>query len=87
MSPLKLRPHAQRNINSGFPHQVAFRAPLGAAGGPFADMDAYCAQHLVHYRTRRDIRRHLRYCFSNSLDADSFASVFGGDRITIRANG
>jgi hypothetical protein len=85
MSRLKFKPQRpERNINTAFPFQVAFRVPASTAGVPSAEMNSYCATHLLPYRTRRDMRRHLRYCFSTSADADSFASVFGGERITVR---
>ena len=85
MSRLKFKPQRpERNVSAGFRHQLAFRAPLGAANVPSAEMSSYCAKHLLRYRTRSDMRRYLRYCFSNSADAENFAGVFGGERIAIK---
>jgi hypothetical protein len=68
------------NLNVCFPHQVAFKKAEPLLVGL---MDSYCSARSVPHGIRRDMRGHLRYCFMISCHADTFAEVFGGDRIDV----
>ena len=69
-----------RSVNFAFPHQVVV---CEANQSVIELMDNYCSARFLSFRTRRDMRGQLRYCFATSTLADEFWDQFGGDRIEV----
>jgi hypothetical protein len=77
---------AKRQIDREYPHQVAMRVQLGGLGLRLLQLNDFCREHAMPFRThtdRRDGEDFIRYCFGDPAHADTFASTFSGERSTV----
>jgi hypothetical protein len=69
-----------------FPQIVKLLLPDGGFGRRLDDMEAFHRVREIASRRGRRQRRneteYVRWCFSDSADADAFAKEFGGTRVT-----
>jgi hypothetical protein len=75
-----------RQIDREFRHQVAIDAAGGGLGLRILEMNDFCRENAMIYRTQTDHRKggdFIRYCFADPAHADTFAGKFRGERSSV----